>query len=215
MKRLFIIALLFAVAVCPAAETLRASLLFSFSPDSQVEFVRGKPQLRSVSDGKVLLAQIARQYSRRAAEKGGENYFDISFKALADGKLFGVSVENQRLEDRALQGFHPVTVTEFKLDGRDLLDGEPLAGGANTLRIKKSGFKLEAGKTYRVQARIAVAPEAERRYGAPATPIEKRPSDAMYAILEFWSRTRSAVSLVDLWDGAVRRKADKTRYGEY
>ena len=72
MKRLFIIALLFAVAVCPAAETLRASLLFSFSPDSQVEFVRGKPQLRSVSDGKVLLAQIARQYSRRAAEKGGD-----------------------------------------------------------------------------------------------------------------------------------------------
>ncbi len=197
MKRLSIMALLLAVAVCPAAEILRSSLLFSFSPDSQVEFVRGRPQLRSVSDGKVLLAQIARQYSRRAAEKGGENYFDVSFKALADGKLFGVSVENQRLEDRALQGFHPVTVTEFKLDGRDLLDGKPLSGGANTLRIRKSGLKLEAGKTYRVQARIAVASEDERRYGAPATPIEKRPSDAMYAVLEFWSRTRSAVSLVD------------------
>jgi len=196
MKRLFMIGLLLlAAAVCPAAETLRASLLFSFSPDSQIEFVRGKPLLRSVSDGRVLLAQFTRQYSPLAVEKGGDRYFDVSFKALGDGKLFGISVENQRIEERAVQGFHPVTVTEFRVNGKDLLGGKVLSGGANTLRVKKSGMKLEAGKTYRVQARIVIAPEAERRYGAPATPIEKQSSDTIYAMLEFWSRTRGAVGL--------------------
>ena len=197
MKRLFIMAALFFAAAVSAAESLRASLLFSFSPESQVEFVRGKPQLHSVSGGKVLLAQITRQYSRSAAEKGGEKFFDVSFKALTDGKLLGISVENQRVEDHAVQGFHPVTVTEFKVDGRDLLDGKPLSGGANTLRIKKSGMKLEAGKTYQVQARIVISSEDERRYGAPATPIEKWSPNAMYAVLEFWSPTPSAVSLVN------------------
>ena len=190
--------LFFAAAVSPAAETLRSSLLLSFSPDSQIEFVRGaKPQMRSVGDGRVMLAQITRQYSASAAEKGGEKYFDVSFKALTDGKLFGISVENQRVEDRAVQGFCPVTVTEFKVNGKDLLDGKPLSGGPNTLRLKKSGLKLEAGKTYRVQARIVLASEAERRYGAPAVPIEKRSPNAMYAVLEFWSPTPSAVSLLN------------------
>ena len=197
MKRLFIIGLLFFAAAAPAAETLRASLLLSFSPDSQVEFVGFKPKMRSVSDGRVMLAQITRQFSRQAAERGGEKYFDFSFKALTDGKLFGISVENQRVEDRAVQGFHPVTVTEFSVNGKDLLDGKPLSGGPNTLRVKKSGLTLEAGKTYRVQARVAIASEAERRYGAPATPIEKWSPNAMYAVLEFWSPTPSAVSLVN------------------
>ena len=197
MKRLFMIWLLLFAAASMAAETLRASLLLSFSPDSQIEFVRGKPRLRSVSDGKVLLAQFMRQYSRRDAELGGEKYFDVSFKALGEGRLFGISVENQRIEDRALQGFYPVTVTEFKLNGKDLLEGKILSGGATTERIKKSGIKLEAGKTYRVQARIAIGSGDERRYGAPATPVEKLPADAIYAMLEFWSPTRGAVSLAE------------------
>ena len=198
MKRLFAIALFFTVAaVCPAAETLRASLLLSFSPDSQVEFAGGNVKLHSVSNGRVLLAQITRQYSASAAEKGGQKYFDVSFKALTDGKLFGISVENQRVEDRAVQGFCPVTVIEFRVNGKDLLEGQPLSGGPNTLRVKKTGMKLEAGKTYRVQARIAVASESERRYGAPAKPIEKRSPNAMYAVLEFWSPTPSAVSLLN------------------
>jgi len=198
MKRLFAIALFFtAAAVCPAAETLRASLLLSFSPDSQVEFAGGNVKLHSVSNGRVLLAQITRQYSASAAEKGGQKYFDVSFKALTDGKLFGISVENQRVEDRAVQGFCPVTVIEFRVNGKDLLEGQPLSGGPNTLRVKKTGMKLEAGKTYRVQARIAVASESERRYGAPAKPIEKRSPNAMYAVLEFWSPTPSAVSLLN------------------
>ena len=198
MKRLFIIGLLLlAAAICPAAETLRSSLLLSFSPDSQVEFTGGKVPLRSVSNGRVMLAQISRQYSPRAAERGGEKFFDVSFKALTDGKLFCISAENQRVEERALQGFYPVTVLELKLNGRDLLKGKPQSsGGAQSLRIKNSGVKLEAGKTYRVQARIAIASEAERRFGAPATPIEKWSPNAMYAILEFWSPTPSAISLV-------------------
>ena len=62
MKRfLTIITLFFAAAACSAAETLRASLLLSFSPDSQVEFSGGNVKLHSMSNGRVMLAQITRQ----------------------------------------------------------------------------------------------------------------------------------------------------------
>ena len=196
MKKILSIFAAFLALTGAAAERPFASLLLFFSPESRVEFAGKVLPARKGGDRNVLL-QLSRAYSPRAAEKGGEEIFEFGFKALSSGRLVGVSAENLRKDENLLLGFYPVALTELTLNGRPLIDGVRENDRAASLRVKIPVVKLEAGRTYRVRARIAVASARELRYGVEVKPAVEERGSALFANVELWSATPEAVEFLD------------------
>ncbi len=215
---LLIMSVLSMAILCMAAdEPPRASLLCFFSPESQVEFIGLKSQPRKIKSGNGFMQQISRPYSSRVEERGGEQVLDIRFRALADGKLNSLSVENQRWDNGKLQGYHPATLEELSLNGRNLLPGRrAIKGGARPFRVWSRGMKLESGKEYRIRACVSIASERERKYGAEVkSAAETDPSSTM-VVVGIWGTEPETLEYIDSKPRFINRIANNgTEHGLY